>query len=108
MHEAQSKTGGVLYFEPLHYELNDCFGALKNVQPDSVFSSREGMIIHPSNSDDNDDNADEISLLSESTASTSGSDAKKKASKKNTKSNCLQNLFHLQNIKHLYISATFK
>ena len=90
MHEAQSKTGGVLYFEPLRYELNDCFGALKNVQPDSVFSSREGMIIHPSNSDDDDDNnTDKISLLSEATASTSGSDAKKKANKKKTKSNCL-------------------
>ena len=62
----------------------------KNVQPDSVFSSREGMIIHPSNSDD-DDNDDESSLHSEATASTSGSgiDGKKKASKKKTKSNCL-------------------
>ena len=46
MNDAASKTGGVLYFEPLRAELHDCFGAIKNVQPDSVFSSRQGMIVH--------------------------------------------------------------
>ena len=46
MTEAGSKTGGVLFFEPLRVELNDCFGALKNVQPDSVFSSRKGLLVH--------------------------------------------------------------
>ena len=46
MNDASTKTGGVLYFEPLRAELHDCFGAIKNVQPDSVFSSRQGMIVH--------------------------------------------------------------
>ena len=46
MNDASAKTGGVLYFEPLRTELHDCFGAIKNVQPDSVFSSRQGMIVH--------------------------------------------------------------
>ena len=46
MNDAATKTGGVLYFEPLRTELHDCFGAIKNVQPDSVFSSRQGMIVH--------------------------------------------------------------
>ena len=68
MNEVQSKTGGVLYFEPLHYELNDCFGVLKNVQPDSIFSSHEGMIIHPSNSDEGDDDDDNESNSSVSQA----------------------------------------
>ena len=46
MNDAATKTGGVLYFEPLRTELHDCFGAIKNVQPDSVFSSHQGMIVH--------------------------------------------------------------
>ena len=46
MNDASTKTGGVLYFEPLRAELHDCFGAIKNVQPDSVFSSWQGMIVH--------------------------------------------------------------
>ena len=46
MNDAATKMGGVLYFEPLRAELHDCFGAIKNVQPDSVFSSRQGMIVH--------------------------------------------------------------
>ena len=89
MNEAHSKTGGVLYFEPLRYELHDCFGALKNVQPDSVFSSREGMIIHPSNSDegDDDDEDDESnSSVSQAVPSTSTTDMTKKNAKKKTKS----------------------
>ena len=88
MNEAHSKTGGVLYFEPLRYELHDCFGALKNVQPDSVFSSREGMIIHPSNSDEGDDDDDDESnsSVSQAVPSTSTTDMTKKNAKKKTKS----------------------
>ena len=41
MNDAATKTGGVLYFKPLRAELHDCF-----VQPDSVFSSHQGMIVH--------------------------------------------------------------
>ena len=43
MTAAAKKTGSVLYFEPLRLELNDCFGALKDVTPDQVFSNRKGM-----------------------------------------------------------------
>ena len=87
MNEAHSKTGGVLYFEPLRYELHDCFGSLKNVQPDSVFSSREGMIIHPSNSDEGDDDDNESnSSVSQAVPSTSSADLPKKNEKKKTKS----------------------
>ena len=43
MQQATKKTGSVLYFEPLRKELNDCFGALKDVNPDKVFSNRRGM-----------------------------------------------------------------
>ena len=91
MNEAHSKTGGVLYFEPLRYELNDCFGALKNVQPDSVFSSREGMIIHPSASDDADDvDHDDTENNSQAVPSTSSTDVKQKDKKKKTKSDYFQ------------------
>ena len=42
MIEAGKKTGSVLYIEPLHKELQECFGVLKDVNPDQVFSSRRG------------------------------------------------------------------
>ena len=57
MTEAGNKTGGVLYFEPLRVELNDCFGALKNVQPDSVYSSRKGLLLHKPTNDDGDEDS---------------------------------------------------
>ena len=44
MIEGDGKTGSVLYFEPLQVELNDCFGSLKNITPDSVFSAQKGLI----------------------------------------------------------------
>ena len=44
MHENAKKSGGLLLFEPLRIELNDCFGALKDVRPDAVFSSRSLLI----------------------------------------------------------------
>ena len=82
MNEASSKTGGCLHFEPLRYELNDCFGALKNVQPDSVFSNRQGLIVHPNASDDdNDDTETSADVSPGSTAS------QKKEEKRKTKSN---------------------
>ena len=38
----------VLYFEPLKIELNDCFGALKDVTPDLVFSNLQGASVNES------------------------------------------------------------
>ena len=92
MNEASSKTGGVLYFEPLRYELNDCFGALKNVQPDSVFSNRSGMICHPNNSDNDDDDSNDTQSQATSSSTQSATEQKKEAKTK-SKSNFLLYLF---------------
>ena len=42
MVDAGKKTGSSTYFEPLCKELNECFGALKDVNPDQLFSNRRG------------------------------------------------------------------
>ena len=44
MVEQDKKSGGCLYVEVLRHELNECFGALKVVTPDKVYSSRKGML----------------------------------------------------------------
>ena len=80
MNEASSKTGGCLHFEPLCYELNDCFGALKNVQPDSVFSNRQGLIVHPTTSDDDNDDTETSTDVSPSGSTSS---QKKRREKEN-------------------------
>ena len=49
MTAADKKTRSVLYFEPLRLKLNDCFGALKDVTPDQVFSNCKGMEENASN-----------------------------------------------------------
>ena len=56
---ADGKTGGVLYFEPLRVELNDCFGSLKNITPDSVFSARKGLIEKSKNAQDVEKSSEE-------------------------------------------------
>ena len=43
MVEMGKKTGGQYFFEPLRTELQDTFGALCHVSPDSVFSSISGL-----------------------------------------------------------------
>ena len=61
MVEQDKKTSGCLYFEVLHRELNECFGALKDVTPDKVYSSRKGMLasasLVPEKADENDNNS---------------------------------------------------
>ena len=54
MQTAAKKTGSVLYFEPLCVELNDCFGALKDVTPDAVYSNRRGLDENRSSHDEED------------------------------------------------------
>ena len=44
MVEQDKKSGGCLYVEVLRRELNECFGALKDVTPDKVYSCRKGML----------------------------------------------------------------
>ena len=77
------KSGNCYYFEPLHHELNDTFGAMKNVTPDSVFSNLKGLQINPNSDKSNteEDNEDEEPQLVAPSTSNSGEDVKKKTSK---------------------------
>ena len=49
------KTGGEYFFEPLRTELQDTFGALSHVSPDSVFSSISGHETNPNSLSDDED-----------------------------------------------------
>ena len=85
MVEESKKTGNCYNFEPLRQELNDTFGCMKNVTPDSVFSTLKGLQVKP-NSDSTetteDGPEDETPLVSPSTSSTTNNnDEKKKPSK---------------------------
>ena len=42
MVDAGKKTGSSTYFEPLCKELNKCFGTLKDVNSDQLYSNRRG------------------------------------------------------------------
>ena len=56
--DGSSKTGSSNFFEPLTKELNECFGALKDVNPDQVYSSRRGSKFgNPVNAEDNTSDA---------------------------------------------------
>ena len=47
MIDESKKTGNCYHFEPLQSELNDTFGVMKNVTPDSVFSTMKGLQVNP-------------------------------------------------------------
>ena len=83
MVEQDKKTGGCLYFEVLHRELNECFGALKDVTPDKVYSSRKGMLagasLVPERADENDNNNDGEAGTSDVQPSTSKDGKKPKS-----------------------------
>ena len=85
MVQASKKTGSVLYFEPLRLELNDCFGALKDVSPDMVFSNRKGLNIQGGCGDSSSDKNDET--VGEQSTSTSDSDSAN-STKKKAQSKC--------------------
>ena len=81
------KTGNCYYFEPLRHELNDTFGAMKNVTPDSVFSNLKGLQINPNSdktSSEDDTTEEDTELVAPSTSSTN-EDSKKKTIKKYAK-----------------------
>ena len=91
MIEAGKKTGSVLYIKLLHKELQECFGALKDVNPDQVFSSRCGTQFgsQASGGDDNINNnntdaVEETENEPQPTTSTSDDD---KSLRKKPKSN---------------------
>ena len=88
MNEHMATTGGSGdYFEPMTYELTDCFGALKNIQPDSVFSNRRGMVVHNlNNSSDEEDSPEKSSLSGDDQATAAVSGPKKHEKRKRNKS----------------------
>ena len=85
MVNAGNKTGSSQNFEPLCKELNECFGALKDVNPDQLFSSRRGT--HMGNPIEVDDDKNVNNSNSEiPQPSTSDKDNKKNPKSRN---NCL-------------------
>ena len=66
--DGSSKTGSSNFLEPLTKELNECFGALKDVNPDQVYSSRRGSKFgNPVNPEDNTESTDGPSTSSAET-----------------------------------------
>ena len=85
MVDESKKTGNVFHFEPLRDELNDTFGVMKNVTPDSVFSNLKGLQVNPnSDSTEADEGAEEQTPPVEpSTSNTDDTKDKKKTAKSN-------------------------
>ena len=82
MVKQDKKTGGCLYVEVLRHELNECFGALKDVTLDKVYSSRKGMLtgsnLEPEDENDNNNNSTEDVVPSTSDSQVSTSKDKKR------------------------------
>ena len=64
MVDESKKSGNCYIFEPLRSELNDTFGVMKNVNPDSVFSNIKGLQIAPNSDSSKDEDTDDIELVS--------------------------------------------
>ena len=79
MVEESKKSGNCYNFEPLHHELNDTFGCMKNVTPDSVFSTIKGLQVKPNTDQTNaeEGDEDETQLVAPSTSTTNNDDKKK-------------------------------
>ena len=80
MQEASKKSGSVLFFEPLRVELNDCFGALKDVRPEVVFGSRSGFKKPDRDDDENSNDVDGAASV-DAEASTSKTETPQKRTK---------------------------
>ena len=85
MIEQDKKSGGCLYVEMLRRELNECFGALKDVTPDKVYSCRKGMLsgatLAPESDESNtntNNNSDDVEAGTSGVQSTSSKEPKKK------------------------------
>ena len=81
MQTAAKKMGSVLYFEPLRVELNNCFGALKDISPDQVYSNRKGM--EESNGSNSGDNTEVMKPSSSKVHEEKPENSKKKTKKSN-------------------------
>ena len=88
MVEQDKKSGGCLYVEILRRELNNCFGALKDITLDKVYSSHKGMLAGASLVPESDETNNNINNNnSDATASTSDMQASSSKDKKKPKSN---------------------
>ena len=96
MVDESKKTGNAYYFEPLRHELNDTFGVMKNITPDSVFSNLKGLQVNPNsdNSNDADETASEEPQLV-TPQNNDDSKEKKKNSKSMLKLLILSNSYHI-------------
>ena len=72
------KTGSVDVFDPLHAELQDCFNALKEVNPDQVYSSRRGTELGNKKDSNVNNNSNDDQEANEPQAGTSNEVQKKK------------------------------
>ena len=87
MIEQDKKSGGCLYVEILRRELNECFGALKDVTPDKVYSCRKGMLLGASLVAETDEvNTNSNNNAEDAEAGTSGEQASTSKQKKKPKS----------------------
>lgn len=81
MQTAAKKTGSVLYFAPLRVELNNCFGALKDISPNQVYSNCKGM--EEGNSSNSGDSTDVIQPSSSKVNEEKTENTKKRTKKSN-------------------------
>ena len=93
MVEQDKKSGGCLYVEVLHHELNECFGALKDVTPDKVYSSRKGMLtganLVPENENDNTSSNNSNDAVEPSTSDATFPTSKDKKKPKSNQQNVI-------------------
>lgn len=85
MVDESKKTGNAYHFEPLQSKLNDTFGVMKNVTPDSVFSNIKGLQVNP-HSDKTNDTEDTDNSRDEEPQLVTPSTEEVKDKKKNPKS----------------------
>ena len=77
MIDSSKRTGSAPFFEPLTKELNECFGALKDVNPDQVYSSRRGTKLgNPVDEDDRNVNNNAASAEPSTSSGTSEKEKK--------------------------------
>ena len=96
MVEAGKHTGSVFYFKPLRDVLNDTFGAMTNVAPEAVFSSRKGFEDNPNSLDIDDDESNESGATSTkpSTSTSDGDGSSPKSEKDKKQSKCNLNIIY--------------
>ena len=87
MAKQDKKSGSCLYVEVLRCELNECFGELKDVTPDKVYSLRKGMLtganLVPENENNNTSSNKSNDAVEPSTSDATFSSKDKKKPKSN-------------------------